>query len=215
MSALAHGNQRALLTLGLAAQLLACGGHAEHSPAAASGASANGGAAGMLAESDAGNESAGTSSANGGGTAVSGTAGGAHAGGTAAAGTGGISAAQAAADAAVANAFLKLWEERQNEREPGSSAPSNTVSAYCMYCIDGHAGGCAQPGGDECGAMTACVQRHCLCMKQGSPSCTPQDYPSDLVACINTCLPPSGTCYRQWLDFTACENAACTETCTK
>ena len=117
------------------------------------------------------------------------------------------------AERATCAAFLPLWEVRQNERESGSPSPGNAASAPCFNCLEAHAGECQDPVSEACKAASACVDRHCLCEKSGFPTCGAQDYPSELCRCVQTCESPAGGCYNAWLNYMACETAACADSC--
>lgn len=125
----------------------------------------------------------------------------------------GADAGASLADEARCNAFLPLWVQRQNEREPGSPSPSDP-SAPCFECIEANKGGCNYPISDTCSAATACVERHCLCVTANNATCAPADYPDDLCSCLEPCLPPGRGCYDGWLYFMACEASACSSACT-
>jgi hypothetical protein len=214
---LSRAYQRQLLTV-LACWITGCGGHATDSAriSATGGSAVSADAGNANAPAQGGTAAAGAATAYGGAAA---NAGGGDAGNAAPAGAGKGAVGDGgtpinSADEAVAAAFLPLWKQRQSEREPGSPSPPNAAPAPCFNCIQAQDSACGLPSSDECEAATACIQRHCLCVKEGYPTCLADDYPTDLPSCIVTCLPVGGACYRPWIDYMACETSACTAACT-
>jgi hypothetical protein len=199
------------------AVLAACGGRAAQSSnndgtgnggssASVDAASGGAGSRGLLGDGGAPTSSSGAAAAGSGAEAANG-------GATDAGAPSQNGGAVSVGELAVCRSFLPIWQARQAEREPGSPSPPADATAPCFRCLEVNEAPCKLPVSDACVATSACIERHCLCEKPAFPSCAPADYPSELCACEQACLPPSGDCFAQWQNFMSCETAACAAAC--
>jgi len=117
--------------------------------------------------------------------------------------------------AALCESFLDVWMQRQAEREPGQPIPPPAQKSPCFECLRGQDTICAYPN-NACAAISACIDRHCLCTTEQpvALTCSVSSYPSDLCSCIQSCTPADNSrCESAWESYMRCAVAACGEAC--
>jgi len=118
-------------------------------------------------------------------------------------------------DQAMCDGFLALWRVRQSERAEGEPIPPPGVGAPCFDCIGFGGSECESLATVGCSGAEACLERHCLCTREApvQATCNAEDYPTDLCACTETCIPTNDSCARPWIAYMQCVVSRCSEAC--
>ena len=124
-------------------------------------------------------------------------------------------AVDAAARVRACDRFLDIWTQAQAERRtfvPGAARND------CDLCVLDAGCTIAVVEDDACSPTDACIERNCICDRAGDPpaigDCKLRPHPSDLCACIDSCLPTGrGQCAERWDARIACYERACGARC--
>lgn len=110
-------------------------------------------------------------------------------------------------DAATCEAFLDISVVDQGYR-------NHPACSSCLFGMGASPGNACLPPTQECGPSVDCIRRHCTCLASQNPLlCVAEDYPDDVCACVDACLPREGECRSGWHRYMWCMVQACGNAC--